>query len=51
MDLDGDAATSPRDPSKIVELAAEVRDQNPRVLHWLALQVGLWYRAHLHPVH
>lgn len=51
MDLDGDAATSPRYPSKIVKLAAEVWDQNPRVLHCLALQVGLWCRAHLHPVH
>lgn len=54
MDLDRNAATSPRHPTERIELAAELRYQNPDVRHRLALQIGLGRQSHrrrtLHPV-
>lgn len=45
MDLDGDAATCPRNPSKGVELTAELWYQQPRLLHRFALQISLRMRC------
>ena len=50
MDLDGDAATSPRDPTQIVELTAELRNQGLCFSHWVALQVRLWGCGHFNSV-
>lgn len=50
MDLDCDTATSPRDPSKVVELAAQVRYENPCVVHCLSFEVSLRCRPQLHSV-
>lgn len=51
VDLDGDATTSPRHPTKIVELTAKVWDQRLCVLHCLALQICRWSWTHLHSIH